>query len=56
MLVQVRAPHFVAGLIMEGDLCREAAPILKWAVGKDRAFLSDYFKGKGWKAVIVSKE
>lgn len=52
-IVAVDAPHFNAALIMVGDRCTEAAPILRWAVGKDRAELSAYFKRKGWKALIV---
>jgi hypothetical protein len=53
MLVAVDAPHFYAGLIMKDGVCVKAAPILQWAVGKPRAFLSAYFKRKGWKAQIV---
>lgn len=53
MLVRVVAPHFVAGLVMDGDTCTDAAPILRWAVGKQRAFLSEYFRRKGWRAAIV---
>jgi len=52
-LVRVVAPHFVAGLIMNGDLCGQAAPILRWAVGKSRAELRAYFERKGWKASVV---
>jgi hypothetical protein len=35
-------------------MCMHAAPILKWCIGKRTDFLRDYFKGKGWKASIVS--
>lgn len=48
MLVRVVAPHFVAGMVMNGDTCTEAAPILRWAIGKRRGFLSGYFRNKGW--------
>lgn len=51
-LVQVTAPHFCAGLVFQGLICTEAAPILKWAVNKNRAWLWPYFERKGWKAVI----
>lgn len=53
-LVRVVAPHFVAGLeIGHGSTCDRAAPILSWAVGKPRDFLSAYFRRKGWRATIV---
>jgi hypothetical protein len=29
MLIQVHAPHFVAGLVLEGGRCIKAAPILR---------------------------
>jgi hypothetical protein len=53
MLVQVTTPHFCASLVVDGDICMEAAPILKWAIGKRSDWLRDYFRQKGWKAVIV---
>jgi hypothetical protein len=56
MLVRVVAPHFVAGFVLTDGTCTEAAPILRWAVGKRREFLSGYFRNKGWKASIITKE
>lgn len=53
-LVRVVAPHFVAGLIIVDGWCTEAAPKLKWAVGKDRDRLRAYFARKGWKAVVIT--
>lgn len=56
MLVRVVAPHFCAALVCNDEgVCIEAAPILRWAVGKHRRFLSSYFRMKGWKASVVSK-
>ena len=52
-LVRVTAPHFCAGLIVEGGRCVTAAPILKWAIGKDADYLSRYFRRKGWRATIA---
>jgi hypothetical protein len=52
-LVRVVAPHFVAGLIVEGDRCVRAAPILRWAVGKRAAELRAAFARKGWRASVV---
>ncbi len=56
MMIQVDAPHHTAGLILENDVCVSAAPILRWAVGKDRAYLSRYFQRRGWKVTIVERD
>ena len=53
MIVQVRAPHFTAALIVENEVCVRAAPILRWAIGKGSAELRRYFAAQGWMAVIV---
>jgi hypothetical protein len=54
MLVQVHAPHFVAGLIIEGERCVEAAPILrKVALGKGSDELRAMFAKRGWRAIVV---
>lgn len=53
ILVRVLAPHFVAGFVMVDDRCTEAAPILRWAIGKGRDELRAYFIRRGWKASIV---
>lgn len=58
MLVRVVAPHFVAGLIVEPDeweelRCVQAAPILRWAVGKRREDLQEYFRRSGWEASVI---
>lgn len=57
MLVRVVAPHFVAGLVFARDheepyvhVCTEAAPILRWCIGRNAPELRTYFVGKGWKA------
>lgn len=52
-LVRVVAPHFVAGLVSDG-VVREAAPILKYAVGWSDEKARAYFAGKGWRASVVS--
>jgi hypothetical protein len=38
---------------MRDDVVIEAAPILKWALHKDRSFLRDYFKSKGWSTHVM---
>lgn len=47
-LYQVTAPHLCAGIVMLGDLCVNAAPILIWAKGKQRRQLRAYFAKRGW--------
>jgi len=56
MLVQVTAPHFVAGLVMENDIVIEAAPILRWAIGKKRDWLRSYFERKDWTVKVVPSQ
>ena len=53
LLVRVLAPHFCAGLVMRDGRCVEAAPILRWAVGRDRDQLRTQFAQRGWQAQIV---
>lgn len=36
MLAQVTAPHLCAGIVLRDDVVVEAAPILRWMVGKSR--------------------
>lgn len=56
MLVAVDAPHFYAGIILEKHVVVEAAPILRWTIGRRRDWLREYFKKKGWKAIVVRKD
>jgi hypothetical protein len=37
VLYRVVAPSFVAGLLVEGEQVVQAAPILRWAIGKQLA-------------------
>jgi hypothetical protein len=53
-LVRVVAPYFVAGLIMRGDRCVHAAPILRWAVGMGRDALRQSFARKRFSAMLVN--
>jgi len=55
MLVRVVSPRFVAGLVIENDRCTEAAPILRWAIGKYAHELRAYFRARGWRATIVTR-
>ena len=52
-LVRVEAPHFVAALVTDGCHCKEAAPILGWAIGKTEDELRAYFVRKNWRASVM---
>lgn len=59
MLLQIMAPHFTAGALFEWDKrrrvwhCYNAAPIIKWLIGKDYTeHLVDYFDRKGWSYTV----
>jgi hypothetical protein len=54
-LIRIEAPHFVAALVTVDGLCVEAAPLLKWAIGKGEGWLRAYFAQKGWRAMEVKK-
>lgn len=56
MIAWVRAPHFCAGLVFDGQtsLVTEAAPILKWAVGKSWAYCAAYFARKKYEVVLLA--
>jgi hypothetical protein len=55
MLVIVDAPHFYASLTigrrrpMETVVVLEAAPILRWSLGKTWLDVLGYFERRGWK-------
>lgn len=53
-LVQVKAPHFTAGFVSDGTRVTEAAPILKYLIGKTEAWARHYLKQKGWTASVVT--
>lgn len=54
MLVTVTAPHYCASLVIgrrtlsSGVLALEAAPILRWTLGKSWLTLDQYFARKGF--------
>lgn len=50
VLVRVVAPQFVAGIVFDGQVCVEAAPILRWYVGKQAHWLKLRFERNGWVA------
>jgi hypothetical protein len=53
---QVKTPYFTAGIVHNGRVVIEAAPILKWAVGKPWTEFMAIVKRKGWKVTYVGIE
>lgn len=62
VLVVVRAPHYCASLVIgrrsfsSGVVCLEAAPILRWALGRSWLELEPYFERKGIVARLYGPE
>lgn len=54
MLVRITAPHYCAGLEVEAGRVVRAAPILKWAVGKEWGSVQAYFRGKRYRVEVVA--
>jgi hypothetical protein len=60
MLVRVVAPHFVCGLVFDGDgeaaRCTHAAPIMAYMVGWSRARARGWINGRKprWRASVVA--
>jgi hypothetical protein len=53
MLVQIQAEHFCAGLVLENEICVDAAPIIKYMLGWNRERIRNYCRKKGWRAIVV---
>ena len=54
-LIQIKAPHFVAGLILHPDKRHvvKAAPIIKYMIGWTARQVWDYSKEKNWECYQV---
>jgi hypothetical protein len=52
-LWQVTAPHFCAGLDESAGLVSDAAPILRWTIGKNIDWLAGYCRRKGWRMASI---
>lgn len=48
-LVQITAPHYCAGLVVQKGWVTEAAPILHWAIGRRWERVRAYFEKKGFR-------
>jgi len=51
-LIRIETNYFVAGIIVENNIVKDAAPILKWSIGKSIQYVKSYFqkskKLKSW--------
>ena len=45
---RVVAPHFVCAITATSETVTDAAPIMRWAIGKSRGYVRDYARRKGW--------
>ena len=55
-LYQVTSPYYCAGIEVKGGRVRKAAPILKWAIGKEFSEMISYFDYKGYAVEEVSSD
>jgi len=46
--VRIVAKHFVCGIVLERERCVEAAPIMRWAVGKPWSEIKQWKQIKEW--------
>jgi hypothetical protein len=52
-LIRVEGPDFVAGIVVRDGVCRTAAPVLRWTLGKSIETLKIAFANRLWRARIV---
>lgn len=52
--VWVSLPHATFAVVSRGGRVVDAAPIARWAVGKDERFVADYYRRKGAEFVSLS--
>jgi hypothetical protein len=53
VLVQITAPHFVAGLIQRDGVVTKAAPIIKYMTGWRIEKVRTYCAGKSWSVRVL---
>lgn len=55
VLVRIVAPHFVCGVVLEGDTIVEAAPIVGYMLGRNGDWLRAYARRKGWRCTVAER-
>ncbi len=53
---RIVSSYFCAAVIVSGELVIQSAPILGWTVGRDWAWVRDYFVRKGWQVQPLPDE
>lgn len=53
-LVQITAPHFCAGIVIDSDRVQKAAPILKYMMYWSSLTVKQYCYRKGWKMQVFT--
>lgn len=56
MLVQLYAPHFCAGLVVQEQRVTDAAPIVRYMLGWSASRVLNYCRQKGWRTKVVSRD
>jgi len=56
LLILITAPHFCAGFEHDGRHVTNAAPILRYMIGKHVNWCLHYAKKKGWVTTILPLE
>lgn len=54
-LYQVDANHYVAGLVVDRGRIVQAAPILRWTVGRDMQRVQAYLTKRGYRVDLVQE-
>lgn len=55
-LYRIVAPHFVCGIVVNGGVATEAAPIIRYMIGWKVDRMREYCAGKRWSFTIVPGE
>lgn len=45
--IWVSLPYATFGILASGGRVIDAAPIARWAIGKDESYVADYYRRKG---------
>jgi len=60
MLIRIEADYFCCGVEVENGIIKDAAPILKWAIGKEADYLFKYLHDRGilikWEEVNATNQ
>lgn len=55
-LLQIKAPHFTAGVVIEDGKVVRAAPIVSYMMRWTKARVLNYCAGKKWEVVVVADD